>query len=116
MILKLKKKAAVVLSPKTNRTAALEDRNLCKWSRIDELDIPEFTPTKVWLKDLEIQVLLFKQVFKNKDGTTGVGYLVSNELSLTADDFRDTYKKRWAVEEYHKSIKLSYSSLPQRPL
>jgi len=29
----------------------------------------------------------------------------SNDAALSADDFRTLYKKRWGVEEYHKSLK-----------
>ena len=101
------KEKLFIFDLKSNRNAALtdEDRNKGQWKRIDELDTPDNTPVKVWLKDLEIPVLLIKQVFKNKDNSTGVRYLVSNDLSLTADQFRDLYKKRWSVEEYHKSAK-----------
>ena len=40
----------------------------------------------------------------------GVRFLVSNDLSLTDEDFTTIYKKRcrngyWSVEEYHKSLK-----------
>ena len=92
---------------KSNRNAALseQDRNNGQWTRIDELDIPDNTPVKVWLKGLEIPVLLTKQVFKNKNQSTGVRFLVSNDLSLSNDDFLTLYKKRWSVEEYHKSLK-----------
>ena len=57
------------------------------------------------LKDVELPILLIKQVFTNKDGSTGVRYLATNNLSLSSDDFTNTYKKRWSVEEYHKSFK-----------
>jgi hypothetical protein len=60
---------------------------------------------KVWIKDLAIEVLLCKFVFTNKDGSTGEMYLISNDLTLSADDFQTLYKKRWGVEEYHKSFK-----------
>ena len=60
---------------------------------------------KVWLKDLEIPLLLTKQVFKNKNQSTGVRFLVSNDFSLSDGDFTTLYKKRWSVEEYHKSLK-----------
>ena len=36
---------------------------------------------------------------------TGVRFLVSNDFSLTDDQFTIIYKKRWSVEEYHKSLK-----------
>jgi len=95
-----------IFDMKSNRKVALseKDRNAGHWTRIDKLDIPNNTPTKVWLKDLEIPVLLTKQVFKNKN-SVGVRFLVSNDFSLSDDDFTTIYKKRWSVEEYHKSLK-----------
>jgi IS4 transposase len=71
-------------------------------------------PVKVWIKDLEIEVVLCKFVFTNKDGSTGEMYLVSNDSELSADDFRTLYKKRWSVEEYHKSLKQN-TSLTKSP-
>jgi hypothetical protein len=34
---------------------------------------------------------------------------VSNELTLTDEQFNTLYKKRWSVEEYHKSLKQNAS-------
>ena len=102
-----RKKKFFIFDMKSNRKAALSEkaRNNGQWTRIDELDILDNTPVKVWLKDLEIPVLLTKQVFKNKNQSTGVRFLVSNDFSLSDDDFTTLYKKRWSVEEYHKSLK-----------
>jgi len=102
-----RKKKFFIFDMKSNRKAVLseKDRNNGQWTRIDELDIPDNTSVKVWLKDLEIPVLLTKQVFKNKNQSTGVRFLVSNDFSLSNDDFTTLYKKRWSVEEYHKSLK-----------
>ena len=102
-----KKKKFFIFDMKTNRKAALSesDRNAGHWTRIDEIDIPDNTPVKVWLKDLEFPVLLTKQVLINKNQSTAVRFLVSNDFSLSDDDFTTLYKKRWSVEEYHKSLK-----------
>lgn len=92
---------------KSNRMAAMSDadRNQGRWTRIDALAIPEDTPVQVWLKDLEIPVILVKQVFINKDASSGVRYLVSNDLSLSGSSSETLFQKRWSVEEYHKSLK-----------
>ena len=66
---------------------------------------------KVWI---EIEVLLCKFVFTNKDGSTGEMYLVSNDLCLSAEKFQTLYQKRWSVEEYHKSLKQN-ASLAKSP-
>jgi hypothetical protein len=53
-------------------------------------------PVKVWIKDLAIEVLLCKFVFTNKDGSTGEKYLLSNDVELSAEDFRTLYKNiKW---------------------
>jgi hypothetical protein len=100
-----------IFEVKTNRLAAINEveRNKGHFLSIDQLEIADNTPVKVWLKDLDIQVLLVKQVFINKDQSTGVRFLVSNDLTLSDDQFITLYKKRWSVEEYHKSIKQNTS-------
>jgi DDE superfamily endonuclease len=77
-----------------------------QWINIKSLNIADNTPTLVWFKDMNFPVLVTKQVFKNEDNEqVGVRFLVSNDLSLSHDDFVQLYKKRWSVEEYHKSLK-----------
>ena len=49
--------------------------------------------------------MLTKQVFKNKDGIVGELYMACSDLSLTYEQITTHYKKRWGVEEYHKSVK-----------
>ena len=58
---------------------------------------------------MEHPVLMTKQVFTNKDDSTGVRFLISNDFSLTDEQFTTIYKKRWSVEEYHKSLKQNAS-------
>jgi hypothetical protein len=93
---------------KRNRLAAHDQtrRNKGLFVRIDEMQVLENTPTRLYLKDLEIEVLVCKQVFRNENcQVQGVRYLVSNDLNLTNEQFQRLYKKRWSVEEYHKSLK-----------
>lgn len=110
------RKKCFIFDLKSNRLATLGNRNKPSWQNINQLDLQANTPTKVWLKDVELQILLFKQVFTNKDGSTGVRYLATNNLNLSSDDFINLYKRRWSVEEYHKSFKqnTSMSKSPTR--
>jgi hypothetical protein len=96
---------------KENRqvTDTEQKRNDGIFERLDEIAIPEGQPVNVWIKDLKFPVVIFKQVFKNKDGTQGKRFLVSNDLTLTDEQFKTLYKKRWSVEEYHKSLKTNAS-------
>jgi hypothetical protein len=96
-----------IMDMKSNRLCMLatQDRNRGQWISLDKLSLKPEHPVKVWIKDLKIEVLLCKRVFTNKDGSTGVMYLVSNDLELSAEQFKTLYNKRWSVEEYHKSLK-----------
>jgi hypothetical protein len=76
------------------------------WTNIKLLALPNNTPVKIWLKGMNFPVLLVKQIFTNEENIkTGDRFLVSNDFSLTYDDLITIYKKRWGVEEYHKSLK-----------
>ncbi len=106
-----RKKCYFIFDLKTNRLAALDElsRNKGHFARIDQLAIAENTPVQVWLKDLDMPVILIKQVFINKNQSTGVRFLVSNDLTLSGDRFTTLYKKRWRIEEHHKSMKQNVS-------
>jgi Transposase DDE domain len=114
------KKKLFIFDLQSNRLAVLSENNRQKgsWTNINELELPSNTPVKVWLKDLEFSVLLTKQIFTNKDGSAGVRFLVSNDFSLSDEQFTTIYKKRWSVEEYHKSLKqnVSIAKSPTRTL
>jgi hypothetical protein len=105
-----------IMDMKSNRHSmfSTQDRNRGQWTSLDKLPLQPGQPVKVWIKDLEIEVLLCKFVFTNKDASTGEMYLVSNDLELSADSFQTLYKKRWSVEEYHKSLKQN-TSLAKSP-
>ena len=70
----------------------------------------------VWLEGVDFPLLLTKQVFTNKDGSTGVLYLVTSDTTLTAEQITTLYQRRWKVEEYHKSLKsnLSFAKSPTK--
>jgi hypothetical protein len=106
-----KKEKVFIFELKDNRlvTESERKRNQGIFERLDQLTIPEGKAVKVWIKDLEFPVKIFKQVFRNKDGSNGQRFLVTNELTLTGGEFRTLYKKRWSVEEYHKSLKQNAS-------
>lgn len=96
-----------VCAIKSNRTVALSEGNKKqgKFKSVSELDFTDNPLLTVWLKGLDFPVLLAKQVFINKDGSVGVQYHVSNDLSLSFNDLIAIYQKRWKVEVFHKSLK-----------
>jgi hypothetical protein len=101
---------------KNNRLIALseEDRKNKRFVRVDELDFPEQTAVQGWLKGYAKAVLVVRQVFKNKDDSTGVLHLVCSDLTCDYDAITTCYKKRWQVEVFHKSLK-SNANLAKSP-
>ena len=96
-----------VCALKSNRLVALskEDQAAKRFSRIDELPWSEETIFTVWLKDVPFPVKLARQVFENKDGSTGVLYLACSDTTVERDAILTVYKKRWPIETFHKSLK-----------
>jgi len=92
---------------KSNRKVALSeaDKKQGKYLKVTELDFQSNPLYTVWLQGLDFPMLLTKQVFTNKDGSTGELYLITNDLSLTDSDLFTTYQRRWSVEVFHKSLK-----------
>ena len=92
---------------KSNRLVALsaEDQVAKRFSRIDELPWSEETTFTVWLKDVPFPVNLVRQVFENKDGSTGVLYVACSDTTVERDAILTVYKKRWPIEVFHKSLK-----------
>jgi hypothetical protein len=101
---------------KDNRLVALneEDRKMKRFVRVDELDFSEQIAVRGWLKGYAKAVLLVRQVFTNKDGSTGILHLVCSDLTCDYDAITTTYKKRWQVEVFHKSLK-SNANLAKSP-
>lgn len=60
---------------------------------------------QVYLRSVDKEVLLVKQVFTNKDGSQGIRFLIATDLTLDFNAITTIYKKRWKVEEYHKALK-----------
>jgi hypothetical protein len=103
---KVECKSDFIMALKSNRLVALssEDKANEKYISIETLQ-PGQQTVEIWLKELDFPLLLTKQVFKNENDTVGELYLACSDLNLSYDKITTIYKKRWGVEEYHKSIK-----------
>ena len=75
----------------------MEDKLDGKFHRVDALKLQANQAVSVYLKGLDFPVQLVKQVFTNKDNTTGDLYLVTNDLDLEAPAICTTYETRWGV-------------------
>jgi len=111
-----KLKKYFLLALKSNRLVALsmEDKKRGRFNRIDSLNWQENKPIKGWIRGLDFPVLLHRQTFTNKDGSSGFLYLVTNDLNLKTDEMETIYQKRWSVEIFHKNIK-SNTALAKSP-
>ena len=102
----LKKK--FVCPIKSNRKIALtlEERNKGKYVNISTIDIKGGSSRLIYLEGYEKPLRLIKQVVKNgDDGESTYLYLVTNDIDLSFDTILEIYKRRWKIEEYHKSLK-----------
>ena len=105
-----------IIALKGNRTVALnyEAKLRGEFERIDKLDLPEGEPVRGWLRGLDFEVLLYRQVFRNEDGSAGTLYLASSELDADGEAICAIYQRRWKVETFHKTLK-SNASLSKSP-
>jgi hypothetical protein len=105
-----------IMALKSNRKAALseEDKSKGKYQRIDQLEVPESITQTIYLEGVPFPLHLVRQVFKNEEGSTGVRYLVTSDLTLNSDQIITIYQRRWKVEEYHRSLKQN-ASLAKSP-
>jgi hypothetical protein len=109
-------KKEFIMPLKANRKVALslDDKKRGDYEQVASLELEPATVRKVYLEQVEFPLLLVKQVFKNEDGSEGVLYLVSSDVTLEYERLTTIYQKRWKVEEYHKSLK-SNASLAKSP-
>jgi hypothetical protein len=84
------------------------------WHKLSELPLSNEQVIHCYIKDVSFPVAITKKVFINDDLSTGVLYLISNDLSLFGDNLYKVYQKRWIIEEFHKSIKQN-ASLAKSP-
>lgn len=105
-----------IMPLKANRKVALSlaDKLAGKYIRVDALDIEPNTVREIYLEGVAFPLLFTKVVFVNEDGSTGIQYLVTSDLTLTADGIAALYRTRWHVEPYHKSLKQN-ASLSKSP-
>ena len=96
-----------VCALKSNRLVALsrDDWQKGRFTRISDLDWPEEKAVKVWIKEVAFPVLLVREVFKNRDGSSGTLYLACSDLDVDRPDILQIYQKRWNIEVFHKTLK-----------
>lgn len=105
-----------LMALKSNRKVALSvaDKAAGRFQPINTLTPPDGTVCELYLEGVAFPVLFAKQIFTNEDGSTGILYLVTSDLTLTYLSLTTIYQKRWKVEEYHRSLKQN-ASLAKSP-
>ncbi len=105
-----------IMPIKTNRKVALslEEKKRGEYEQVGSLELEPDTARKVYVEQVEFPLLLVKRVFENEDGGEGVLYLVTSDPTLDHERLTTIYKRRWKVEEYHKSLKVN-ASLTKSP-
>lgn len=116
MFIKHTVKRDFVMPIKSNRKVArsLADKQQGRYQRVDTLVLADETVQEIYLESVDFPLLLVKQFFANEDGSTGLLYLTTSDLTLTYNDITTIYRKRWHVEPYHKSLKQN-ASLEKSP-
>src|SRR5262249_31793548 len=93
-------KKKFVIGVKANRLIALTEHDSKKgqYQKLNALQVEDGEKRIVWLKDIPFPVVLIKKIFKNEDSSTGILYLVSNDLESGTDRIYEIYQKRWRIE------------------
>jgi hypothetical protein len=110
----LKKEFVIPLKANRKVALSLEEKKRGNYEQVASVELESGTVREVYVEQVEFPLLLVKQVFKNEDGSEGVLYLVSSDVTLDHERLTTIYHKRWKVEEYHKSLK-SNASLAKSP-
>jgi len=96
-----------IMPLKSNRNVALsaQDKRKGNYVTVETLSFKDATTMTVYLEGVPFPLVLLRQFFTNKDGTTGTLYLVTSDTTLTYAEIIDLYQKRWKIEQYHKALK-----------
>ena len=105
-----------IMPIKANRKVALslKDKQQGRYVRVESLVLEPNASYEVYLEGIDFPLMLVKQVFVNEDGSRGILYLLTSNTTLTYDEITTIYRKRWNVEQYHKSLKQN-ASLEKSP-
>ena len=101
---------------KENRNIAFsqEDKLAKHYQSVSSVLLEANATQEIWLEGVDFPLLLCVQVFTNKDGSQGILHLVTSDMTLSSAKILTIYKKRWRVEECHKSVK-SHASFSKSP-
>lgn len=95
-----------IMSLRRNRAVARSQKEAAtgNFKPLQELKLGKGA-VKLYLKGVNFPVQVVKRVCKNADGSSSTLYLACSDPELSAEQILQLYKRRWKVEEYHKSMK-----------
>lgn len=98
-----------VMALKSNRLVARSEKDAeGNFKAIEQIKLGKCT-VKLYLKGLDIPVLVVKKTFKHGSKSSGTLYRASSDVELDYEDIFILYKRRRKIEEYHKSLKSNCS-------
>jgi hypothetical protein len=110
----LKKEFGMPLKENRKVAVSADAKKFGQYVAVNRLELAAATTQQIWLEEVDFPLLLTREVFTNEDGSVGVRYLVSSDLTLDFDQTTRLYQKRWSIEVYHKSLKQN-ASLEKSP-
>jgi hypothetical protein len=99
-----------VMALKSNRlaTRSEKDAKAGHFKPVEKLKLGK-RAVKLYFKGLDFPVLVVKKTFKHGRKSSGTLYLACSNLELGYEAIFNLYKRRWKIEEYHKSMKSNCS-------
>lgn len=96
-----------IMALKSNRKVALsaQDKSEGRYQMLSTLSLPEGSVWEIHLESVDFPLLFVQQLFTNGDGSTGILYLVTSDVTLDWSSLTALYQTRWKVEEFHRSLK-----------
>lgn len=104
-VLDLKKQLITAMKSNMEIALSLKDKQAGKFIKMNQLPIEVGTLKQVYIRSVASPVYVCKDIFINKDDSEGTLYLLNTDESLTYQQVISTYQRRWAIEDYHKSLK-----------
>lgn len=105
LVKKLKKD--FIFGMKANRNVALSKGQARRKDciKLADLDLQPGEVRQVWITRLPFPLYVAKEIYVNKDQSTGELFLVTNRAGMTYQHMISLYPERWRIEPSHKSIK-----------
>jgi len=94
-------KKEFVMPLKANRKVAhtSAEKKIGQYVAVTTLALTTGATREMWLEEVDFPLSLTKEVFTNEDGSTGVRYLVSSDLTLSFDQITKLYQRIGLTQE-----------------